>query len=126
MASQSGHSTGRKGTDGTKKRRQTPLTNGHSRRRAFEPGLSVLIMGGAALAILLLVVHWGRTKERKIFTEFVQHDIDPDVVSDAEAHALLERKVTAASMQSNQTITVAPQAGSKRSCNVPNSPTSKP
>jgi len=53
---------------------------------------AVLIKGVPALVILLLVVRWGRSHERGVWSAFVGGAIDRDLVSEAEAKALLDRK----------------------------------
>lgn len=70
----------------------TPFLNeslGDSTAASFA---SVLIKGIPALVIFLLVVRWGRNQERKVWSEFVGSSIDRELVSVADAEALLDRK----------------------------------
>ncbi len=52
---------------------------------------AILIKGLPALFLLLMVVRWGRTTERKTWSEFVERHIDPTIVPPDDARALLHR-----------------------------------
>ena len=54
--------------------------------------LAFLVKSIPALLILLAVVHFAREHERKVWTAFVDGQIDRGLVTEAEAKALLGRK----------------------------------
>jgi len=70
----------------------TPFLNEWAADSAGLSWLVILIKGVPALVILFLVIRWGRNQERKVWTAFVDDTIDRDLVSEAEAKALLDRK----------------------------------
>lgn len=54
--------------------------------------LATLVKGVPALVLLFILVHLARNQERRIWSAFVASNIDPTVVSEAEATALLDHK----------------------------------
>jgi RsiW-degrading membrane proteinase PrsW (M82 family) len=54
--------------------------------------LAFAIKGVPALITLLVILRWGRNQERRVWSEFVDGNVDRELISEAEARALLDRK----------------------------------
>jgi RsiW-degrading membrane proteinase PrsW (M82 family) len=53
---------------------------------------TILLKGLPALVVLLVVLRWGRGHERTTWSEFVEHDIDPSLVSAEDRTSLLDHR----------------------------------
>jgi RsiW-degrading membrane proteinase PrsW (M82 family) len=54
--------------------------------------LAFALKGAPALITLLVILRWGRNQERRVWSEFVDGNVDRELISEAEARALLDRK----------------------------------